>query len=683
MAAWQLDMMPWQQAELIRHGLLPRPPRPPTPYAITPTSKCQARHVFIDTRDLYGMMRDAGMLGVLTEEGVTSLAKFRNDALLPDPRRQKLASPKHSFAQIVHTDGVALSVMFLRPKPAAPPAEPPRMGKHMGAVNPLAHLDAEWLGVDPGKTNMATVAHEERSAAGTVVSVWQRSLTAGQYYRDSGITRQAQATKKWLAQVKPQLNALSHVSSKPSSLASYRRFADTVLATYDAMWAEVSKPRWANAKFRLYCGKQRVVAGFWSRGVPVSQMLKEALRQFPAGRVLMVDEFRTSRVSSAYSNPNEALPGQPPEAFRWLRPVYSSTKRSRVRGLMCSTSNNIRFYDRDVSAALNIRRCAVGPGPRPTELCYWDGRPAMPKPGQPGQEWVYLRDKALLLCIQPQRFAGWLALTRDVFWSLADTLSDCYRQPGPSAAPVKAMGNKKRGVKASCANAQKAREVVAQLRAAMAEAKAQAVAAEAEAQEQACACESGAQAEAVTAEAEAGAQANAGADEAKAQLHQLQAALQHRERQLADNQRLQQLQQQLQDLQRGELQRKEQQLADLVAQQQAALLQWEQQLIEQQQQLQQQQADLRRREQDLTERHHQLQQQQADLRRREKDLVERQHQLQQQQADLHSREQQLTEHCLLTEQQARIQSLQQQLHRLPQQLEAQNVAAVLVQMSRC
>ncbi|KAJ9505683.1 hypothetical protein QJQ45_011686 [Haematococcus lacustris] len=79
----------------------------------------------------------------------------------------------------------------------------------------------------------------------------------------------------------------------------------------------------------------------------------------------------------------------------WLRPVYSSAKRSRVRGLMCSTSNNIRFCDRDVSAALNIR-CAVGPGPRTTELCYWEGRPAMPKPGQPGQEWVYLRDKALL-----------------------------------------------------------------------------------------------------------------------------------------------------------------------------------------------------------------------------------------------------------------------------------------------
>ncbi|KAJ9508722.1 hypothetical protein QJQ45_028015 [Haematococcus lacustris] len=453
MAAWQLDMVPWQQAELTNPGLLPRPPRPPTPYALTPTSKCQARHIFIDTRGLYGMMHDAGMLGVLTEEGVTSLKKLRNgalpdpavpgnfiagpkdshvanrwDALLPDPRRQKLASPKHNFAQIVHTDGVAISVMFLRPKPAAPPAELPRMGRGLDAVNPLAHVHAEWLGVDPGKTNMATVAHEERSAAGTVVSVRHWKLTAGQYYRDSGITRQAQATKTWLTKVKPQLTALSRVSSKPSSLASYRRFADTVLETYDAMWAEVSKKRWANAKFRLYCGKRRVVASFWAkvkkqaqkrwpdrilalaygaasfsgsgsigcRGVPVSQMRKEAVRQFGAGRVVLVDEFRTSRVSSAYSHPIEALPGQPPESFRWLRPVYSEAKRSQVRGLMSSTSYNIRFYDRDVSAALNIHRCAVGPGPRPTELCYWDGRPAMPKPGRPGQEWVYLRDKALL-----------------------------------------------------------------------------------------------------------------------------------------------------------------------------------------------------------------------------------------------------------------------------------------------
>ncbi|KAJ9518415.1 hypothetical protein QJQ45_018436, partial [Haematococcus lacustris] len=181
--------------------------------------------------------------------------------------------------------------------------------------------------------------------------------------------------------------------------------------------------------------------------------------------------------------------------------------------------------------------------------------------------------------------------------------------------PVKAMVDKKRGVKAKCANALKASEVMAQRRAAEAEAKAQAVAAEAEAQSQA---EAEAQAEAkaqAEAEAQAEAQADAGAYEAEAQLHQLQTDLKHREQQLADKERLQQLQQQLQDLQRSELQRKEQQLAVLVVKQQAAVRQWEQQLTGQQQQLQQQ----------LREQQQQLDQQQADLH-----LRELQHQVQQQ-----------------------------------------------------
>ncbi|KAJ9525477.1 hypothetical protein QJQ45_003120 [Haematococcus lacustris] len=153
------------------------------------------------------------------------------------------------------------------------------------------------------------------------------------------------------------------------------------------------------------------------RGVPVSQMQKEAVKQFRPGRVVLVDEFRTSRVSSADNTPSETLLDTPPsregveyrellavlrgggvEVTRWMRPVKSMAKRSQVRGLMCSTSiyNITRFYDRDVSAAMNIRRCAVGPGPRPTELCSWTNRPAMPKPGQPGQEWVYVPDKPLL-----------------------------------------------------------------------------------------------------------------------------------------------------------------------------------------------------------------------------------------------------------------------------------------------
>ncbi|KAJ9509414.1 hypothetical protein QJQ45_001870 [Haematococcus lacustris] len=38
---------------------------------------------------------------------------------------------------------------------------------------------------------------------------------------------------------------------------------------------------------------------------------------------------------------------------------------------------------------------AAGPG-RPSELNSWLGRPAMPTPGGPGQEWVCVRDRGLL-----------------------------------------------------------------------------------------------------------------------------------------------------------------------------------------------------------------------------------------------------------------------------------------------
>ncbi|KAJ9508643.1 hypothetical protein QJQ45_027927 [Haematococcus lacustris] len=329
MAAWQLDMVPWQQAELTNPGLLPRPPRPPTPYALTPTSKCQARHIFIDTRGLYGMMHDAGMLGVLTEAGVTSLKKFRNGAL-PDPAvpGNFIAGPKDSHVSTPCSQVLA-SPLVLRQLPCVlSHAFPHKLMKCLGMCIWWLQVANRWdaLLPDPRRQKLASPKHN-----------------FAQIVHTDGVAMQVkkQAQKRW----PDRILALAYGAASFSGSGS------------------------------IGC-----------RGVPVSQMRKEAVRQFGAGRVVLVDEFRTSRVSSAYSHPIEALAGQPPESCRWLRPVYSEAKRSQ------RTRPN-----RDVSAALNIRRCAVGPGPRPTELCYWDGRPAMPKPGRPGQEWVYLRDKALLL----------------------------------------------------------------------------------------------------------------------------------------------------------------------------------------------------------------------------------------------------------------------------------------------
>ncbi|KAJ9527711.1 hypothetical protein QJQ45_000311 [Haematococcus lacustris] len=63
---------------------------------------------------------------------------------------------------------------------------------------------------------------------------------------------------------------------------------------------------------------------------PLVAGVKEALRQFPAGRVVMVDEFRTSRVSSADNTPSETLPDTPPESFRYGEEV-GSVPHSRNR----------------------------------------------------------------------------------------------------------------------------------------------------------------------------------------------------------------------------------------------------------------------------------------------------------------------------------------------------------------
>ncbi|KAL6746019.1 hypothetical protein V8C86DRAFT_3150280 [Haematococcus lacustris] len=277
--SWQLDWADWQAL-----GGQPnsRPYRPPSPFAITPGCSCKAHHIKLDTRAIYGLMRAAGMLPA----DITSLTKFRNGvagprdsevanrwiAFLPSslpPAIQPSIWPNdgQTFAQVVHTDGVTVSLLFTRPKPAGPPAKLPSMGKQEGAVNPLAHLGADWLGCDLGKTNMATVAHEERYPSGAVESVWQRSLSAGQYYRQSGITQHAKTSKAWVAGIQHEHAVLSQVTNYTASLQRYREYVAMTLVTWPAMWAELSKPRWSNARFRLYRHKLSTVAKFWAETV--------------------------------------------------------------------------------------------------------------------------------------------------------------------------------------------------------------------------------------------------------------------------------------------------------------------------------------------------------------------------------------------------------------------------------
>ncbi|KAJ9529474.1 hypothetical protein QJQ45_013831 [Haematococcus lacustris] len=191
---WQADWADWKAVGGQRNT---RPFRPPFPFAITPGCSCKAHHIKIDTHALHGLLRTTGMLpaNVTLEEKFGSGVVRRGRKLGPKDSEPNLAAVRPNvgqiFGQMVHTDEVANNVMFTRPKPAEPSGEQPCMGKEEGVVDPPAHLDSDWLGCDPRKTNSASVAHEERYPSGAEKSVWQRSLIAGQHYRQSGMTENA------------------------------------------------------------------------------------------------------------------------------------------------------------------------------------------------------------------------------------------------------------------------------------------------------------------------------------------------------------------------------------------------------------------------------------------------------------------------------------------------------------
>ncbi|KAJ9508062.1 hypothetical protein QJQ45_021395, partial [Haematococcus lacustris] len=256
MAAWQLDMVPWEQAEPT--NLVTRPPRPPTPYALTPTSKCQARHIFIDTRGLYGLISDAGMLGVLTEQGVTSLNRFRNGAL-PDPAR-----PGHYIEGPPNSKVAAASEKHGK---AFPSPGPDVLNKHQ------QHHQAE----------VQRLRDVEQSLMGTVDGL-------------QGDLGDLQAAHQSLQGTTPEL-------AEPA--------------------------------------------------------------------------------------------GAPPQQQQQLAAASTSRKRGAPAANKSRAAKQGATHN-SVAKRASAARLAFGPGPRPTELCYWTNRPAMPKPGQPGQDWVEIPDKPWL-----------------------------------------------------------------------------------------------------------------------------------------------------------------------------------------------------------------------------------------------------------------------------------------------
>ncbi|KAJ9504958.1 hypothetical protein QJQ45_025691 [Haematococcus lacustris] len=389
----------------------------------------RARHFVIDDRVLHG---------VLTDLGMTTLTRSQLEAdSLPHWQKfiqySQLQNSGWDFARRVETDGVSISVHFVRSQAVTEPVELPFIGRKLTATSDFSAVTHIAVGVDPGVTQAIKAGHAQRhQVTGQVLRQWEWELSKGQLKHDSGLTKAKQDTARWSAAIQPQLLQLAAATPAGTSLGGLHAHVLALKATWDALWEEYLKPRWRRQRLALHHAQERVIEAFckkvvngmkWvsrhyyhqERGVAVflgagnfsqggwkAGAVRAGFRKVveqpsrPSAdprpdRLVIVDEFRTSRVSSSvharqpcelHLPPNQPRPADwvPPAGQvnpRLVRPAWSLRHAKYVRGLS--------WLDRDTNGCLNLRRIGKS-RQRPIELCRWDDLEALPPIGKEYQQ---------------------------------------------------------------------------------------------------------------------------------------------------------------------------------------------------------------------------------------------------------------------------------------------------------
>ncbi|KAJ9515516.1 hypothetical protein QJQ45_021666, partial [Haematococcus lacustris] len=248
------------------------------------------------------------------------------------------------------------------------------------------------VGIDPGVTQAVSAASGVWDPATGQLKADQLrrwKLTKGQVKHDSGLNNARRDTERWLAPIKPHLQHLAAASSAGTSLEANLKHITVTLTTWDAVWEVYLDPKWARQRLRLYgaqdraleqffnkleeqmaelsmkrhgCAKQLVVffgaatigtGGGWGADAVLRACRKVVCRprgkDQDGGRVVLVDEHRTSRVSSAVNGKQpcevelNTLSATRPAGWkppagqveeRLVRPAWSQERGQPVRGLV-------------------------------------------------------------------------------------------------------------------------------------------------------------------------------------------------------------------------------------------------------------------------------------------------------------------------------------------------------------
>ncbi|KAJ9518003.1 hypothetical protein QJQ45_004319 [Haematococcus lacustris] len=273
---------------------------------------------------------------------------------------------------------------------APPPCMPRGLAEQREFVfNPDTQIG---VGIDPGVTQAVSAASgvwDPTTGQLQADQVRRWKLTKGEVKHGSGLNNARRDTERWLAPIKPHLQHLAAASSAGTSLEANLKHITVTLATWDAVWEVYLDPKWAEQRLRLYGAQDRTLEQFFKKleeGMAEVSMerhghAKQLVVFFGAasigtgggwgadavlracckvvcrprgtdqrrGRVVLVDEHRTSRVSSAVNgqqpcerqlNKRRATrpAGWKPPAGqvepRLVRPAWSQQRDQPVRGMM-------------------------------------------------------------------------------------------------------------------------------------------------------------------------------------------------------------------------------------------------------------------------------------------------------------------------------------------------------------
>lgn len=328
---------------------------------LAPLSSLRHHHITIDTFVLKGIVEDCKLgkcKDIKDMDLWASILKFK--------KVQSIG--KGDFTRTIDTDGISVSVHFLKPK-KADQKNYSSLEDLRGVVNTIPNVQA--VSIDPGRSNIIFATWKK----GEEDVYDYKRLTRGEFYSKSGIYKARKKTQQWQSEpaIKEALEKMSEKSPKGNSLESFNEYITTVFHFWEVFWNEYGKKRWSAQRLRLYGGKKRVLSNFCNElqeqvgndkkivvaygsakfapggkgemSVPVGKAFKAVSERF---QTTLVDEFRTSRIY--WKDKTTVLQG-----------VKSKATKKRVRGLLWCNSTIGRIskclVNRDLNAAINILDC--------------------------------------------------------------------------------------------------------------------------------------------------------------------------------------------------------------------------------------------------------------------------------------------------------------------------------------